>query len=148
MIVEKRKFSSFADLLTYILEDIKVTNTFKECKVPSEETPDLDFFILALAKKKGWKPEKTLDWLNSINDYYPAAALNIMFREIALYCDNKYADHIKNCEEVYIVSTVDGRIHKVCKAHIKSYKNFAAFRTLEDAKYACRLLKEQLKAIF
>ena len=42
----------------------------------------------------------------------------------------------------------DGRITKANKAHIKNYRNFAAFRSVEDARIACRFLKGSLKEMF
>jgi hypothetical protein len=43
---------------------------------------------------------------------------------------------------------LDGRIYKVNKAHIKNYRNFAAFRSIEDAKTACKILREILKSMY
>ena len=43
---------------------------------------------------------------------------------------------------------LDGRITKANKAYIKNYRNFAAFRTIEDAKIACRIVKPILKEMF
>ena len=42
----------------------------------------------------------------------------------------------------------DGRITKANKAHIKNYRNFAAFRTVEDAKTACSIVRDILKELF
>ena len=108
----------------------------------------LDYFIEELAKKKGWRPERMAGWLNGIAELSPVAALDILLREIAVYLDQKYEDHIENSDKIYIVSTLDGRIHEVCKKYIKNYRNFAAFRTIEDAKFACNLLRGQLKGMF
>ena len=43
---------------------------------------------------------------------------------------------------------LDGRITKANKAYIKNYRNFAAFRTIEDAKIACRIVKPILTEMF
>ena len=62
--------------------------------------------------------------------------------------DKKYEDHIENSPEIYVISLLDGRITKANKAHIKNYRNFAAFRTIGDAKIACNIVKELLKELF
>ena len=76
------------------------------------------------------------------------AAVNIVLREIACILDEKYPDHINKSDKIYIISTFDGRIHEVSKAYIKNYRNFAAFRTIEDAKIACNIVRDQLKDMF
>ena len=78
----------------------------------------------------------------------PAAALSIILREIATELDKKYKDHIEKSPEIYVISTLDGRITKANKAHIRNYRNFAAFRTIEDAKIACKIVKPILKEMF
>lgn len=109
---------------------------------------NIDYFIKEIAKKKGWNPERATGWLNGIAELSPIAAFNIIVREIAVYLDKKYEDHIENSEKIYVISSLDGRIHEVCKKHIKNYRNFAAFRTIEDARFACNLLREWLKGMF
>lgn len=43
---------------------------------------------------------------------------------------------------------LDGRITKANKAHIKNYRNFAAFRSVSDAKIACSIVRDVLKEMF
>lgn len=119
-------------------------------KKPQEDDKsyNLDFFVKKVAERNGWKPEKANGWLASIERVCPIAALSIVLREIAIELDKKYEDHIENCEKVFIISTLDGRIHEASKAQIKNYRNFAAFRTLEDAKLACSILREKLKSMY
>ena len=56
--------------------------------------------------------------------------------------------YIEKSPEIYIISTLDGRITKANKAHIKNYRNFAAFRTIEDDKIACTITRDILKEMF
>ena len=114
----------------------------------TEPTVDLNYFLQSLAEKKGWRPERMAGWLNGIAELSPIAAFNIVVREIAIYLDQKYEDHIENSEKIFVISSLDGRIHEVCKAHVKNYRNFAAFRTIEDARFACNILRGQLKGMF
>lgn len=109
---------------------------------------DMNFYIEKIAVRLGWKPEKVYNYLNSVDSILPAAAFSMVLREIAIELDKKYEDHIENSPEIYVISMLDGRITKANKAHIKNYRNFAAFRTIEDAKIACRIVKPILKEMF
>lgn len=109
---------------------------------------DLKYYINKIAEKKGWSLERTWGWLCSIEKISPIAVFNILAREIAVDLDKKYDDHIEKSERIYAISPLDGRVHQICKGHIKNYRNFAAFRNIEDAKYACAILRDQLKEMF
>lgn len=104
--------------------------------------------FINLSEKTGWKPDKLIGILSTIESINPWAATQIVLREIAIELDKKYKDHINKSEEIYAVSPQDGRIHKINKKTIKNYKAFPAFRNVEDAKIACNLVRENLKSIF
>lgn len=106
------------------------------------------YYIASLAEKVGWKPEKMAGYLQNLWNINPAAAFSMLLREVAIELDKKYEDHINNCEKLFIISSMDGRIHKVPRAYIKNFRNFAAFRTEQDAKIACRILRDDLKEMF
>lgn len=106
------------------------------------------YYIASLAKKAGWKPKKMAGCLQNLWNINPSVAFSMLLREVAIELDKKYEDHINNCEELFIISPMDGRIHKVPRAYIKNFRNFAAFRTEEDAKIACRILRDDLKEMF
>ena len=109
---------------------------------------DIAYYVQKIAKRLGWHPNKVANHLNAIDTIYPSAAFNIIMREIAIELDLKYKDHIQDSPKIYVVSSLDGRITEANKAHIKSYKNFAAFRSIEDAKIACRITRDILKEMF
>ena len=115
---------------------------------PTEIPMDLNYYIGKLAERLGWKVEKVYNYLNTIDSVYPAAAFSMILREVAIELDKKYEDHIEKSPEIYVVSMLDGRIAKANKAHIKNYRNFAAFRSVEDAKTACSIVREILKELF
>lgn len=119
-------------------------STVVEFEVPME----LDYYIQKIAEKLGWKVEKVYNYLNSVDTILPAAAFSIVLREVAVELDKKYEDHIEKSPEIYVISMLDGRITKANKAHIKNYRNFAAFRTVEDAKIACSIVRDILKELF
>ena len=137
------------DILPQLLEAGIVTTTkpaksVVEAKVPME----LGYYIQKIAEKLGWKMEKVYNYLNSVDSILPAAAFSMVLREVAIELDKKYKDHIEKSPEIYVVSLLDGRITKANKAHIKNYRNFAAFRTVEDAKIACSIVRDILKELF
>lgn len=111
-------------------------------------TSTTGYYITTLANKKGWPAIKMAEFLDSLWEINPAAAFSTLAKEIAVELDKNYSDHIKNCDTIYIISTFDGRIHEVPGGIIKSFKNFAAFRTKKDAIKACKILRKELKAMF
>lgn len=128
---------------------IKAVDGKPEVKENSPTVPmELEYYIGKIANRLGWKIKKVYNYLNSIDSIMPAAAFSMVLREIAIELDKKYKDHIENSPEIYVISTFDGRITKVNKAHIKNYRNFAAFRSIEDAKIACRITRDILKDMF
>lgn len=109
---------------------------------------DVEYYIEKIAKRLGWSVVKTDKFLLKVHEIYPIAAFNIILREIAVELDKKYPDHIENSPEIFVLSTLDGRIVRANKSTIKNYRNFAAFRTLEDAKTACKILRNILKWMY
>ena len=137
------------DILPQLLEAGIVTTTKPEKPVAKTEVPmELEYYIQKIAEKLGWKVEKACNYLNSVDTILPAAAFSMVLREIAIELDKKYEDHIEKSPEIYVISMLDGRITKANKAHIKNYRNFAAFRTIEDAKIACTITRDILKELF
>lgn len=145
------KANSFEEAMqimaSMVCPDCKCANKVPTVKAV-EEPVTLNYFMEEIAKTKGWKPERAAGWLNGIAELSPIAAFNIVVREVAVWLDKKYEDHIENSEKIYIISPFDGVIHEVCKKYIKNYRNFAAFRTIEDARFACNMLRGQLKGMF
>lgn len=86
--------------------------------------------------------------LNKISSFNKGAALSLVLREIAIVLDKQYKDNIRNAEELYGISFVTGKIVRINKASVRGYQGFAAFRTMEDAKTACRILKQVLRDMF
>lgn len=115
---------------------------------PAKLHMNLHYCVEKLAKKLNWKVEKMYNYLNTIDSVYPAAAFSMILREVAIELDKKYEDHIEKSPEIYVISMLDGKITKANKAHIKNYRNFAAFRSVEDAKTACSIVREILKELF
>lgn len=132
------------DTITELLK----SGIIKPVKDKSPEVPmDLIYYI-DKASDKLWGKEVALYLYNKMYLQSPAVALSLILREVAIEIDKKYKDHIQNSPEIYSISTTNGTICKVNKAHVKNYRNFAAFRTIEDAKLACKIVKPLLKRMF
>ena len=123
---------------------IKIDESAEETVVPD----CLDFYILSLAKRLNWKPDKVLGFLNKLAEIRPILPFNLLLKEIAVELDKQYAGHIKNSKEIWVVSVLNGSICMVNKDEVTTYNNFAAFRTKEDAKFALKVLAEQYNDIF
>ena len=138
------------EVLPKLIEAGIVTTTKPALPVLKDgEVPmDLEFYVQKIADRLGWKIEKVYNYLNSVDTILPVAAFSMVLREVAIELDKKYEDHIEKSPEIYVISMLDGRITKANKAHIRNYRNFAAFRTIEDAKIACRITRDILKEMF
>jgi len=110
--------------------------------------PDLNTVIDKISRITEWKTMKTANILDKLSEVNPAAVITLALKIIAVELDKKYKDHISNSPEIFVLSMLDGKIHSICKSQIKNFKNFAAFRTLEDAQFACNILKDELKEMF
>lgn len=140
---QTKKIDNFLATLAKEL-GIKIDESAEETAVPD----CLDFYILSLAKRLNWKPDKVLGFLNKLAEIRPILPFNLLLKEIAVELDKQYAGHIKNSKEIWVVSVLNGSIGRVNKDEITTYDNFAAFRTKEDAKFALKVLAEQYNDIF
>ena len=118
------------------------------CSHCKSEEMTVGYYVDKIADRMGWNPKKVVNHLNAINAIHPSAAFSVVLREIAIELDKKYDDHIQESPRIFVVSMLDGRITEANKAHIKNYRNFAAFRNIEDAKIACRITRDILKELF
>lgn len=109
---------------------------------------DLAYYVSNLAQRKGWKPEKMAAFLDILSEINLGATFQVILREVAVELDKKYEDHIEKSEEIYCVSLTNGHIFKADKKFIKNFRNFAAFRTPDDAKLACKITRGLLKDMF
>lgn len=109
---------------------------------------DLRYYVEKLAKRRGWKVEKMDNFLNNLADINLCAAFTTVLREIAIELDKKYVDHIEKSEKIFCVSSTNGHIYEMDKKFIKNFRNFAAFRTIDDAKTACKITRGILKDMF
>lgn len=112
---------------------------------------DINYYVEHLAERIGWNQENLAKYLDNLYKIYPTAVFHILLREVAIVLDQKYPDHIERSEEIWFISTATGKIHRMSEAQrerVINFKNFAAFRTLEDAKAAMHIMKVPMKELF
>lgn len=144
MKVKVLKVNNLAELFQAIIADMTGLEN-AETAASTDDVKDFEYYIAKIAERKGWKFERTYRWIGEIEQECPTAAFNIVLKEIAIDLDKKYPDHISESEHIYVISTINGRIVEVDKTKIRNYRNFSAFRTVEDAKFACKVLRQPLK---
>jgi hypothetical protein len=114
-----------------------------------EDIPmDVMFYVNLLAQNKGWTLGKTVGFLNEVSSVYPSSTFDILQMVIAKYLDEQYPDHIKNSPRIFEISASDGKVVEVYKEDIANFRNFAAFRSPEDAGIACRILRDFKRNLF
>lgn len=110
---------------------------------------DIEYYITHLALRIGWTPENLIKYLDNLSKISEIAVFSILLKEVAIILDKKYPDHIENSEEIYGISLTNGEIAKVKDLNkIKNFRNFAAFRTIDDALCAKHILKDSMKELF
>lgn len=91
--------------------------------------------------------ETMVELLSTLPDYIK---FEMLLRAAAVLIDRKYPDHINNAkvDKYFTINMTDGKVCEVPKKSIKNFKNFAAFRTLDDIKIATKLLRPLMKHIW
>lgn len=137
------KYPVTEETIPFLLEK----GIIKEIPEPSEI--DINDVVKHLASRIGWNIENLDKYLDNLYKIYPAAVFSIILREFAIIMDEKYPDHINKSKEIWSISTLNGEIVRVKNLNkIKNFKNFAAFRTLEDALKAKKIIKRALEDLF
>lgn len=113
-----------------------------------EDIPmNLEFYVSKLEKQLGQESGFLTMLQKATWRIAPASVSDLLLMFIAKYLDEQYPDHIRESKELFGVD-VDGRIVRLNPKEIKTFRTFAAFRSLDDARIACRILKPLKKKIF
>ena len=74
----------------------------------------------------------------------------VVLRAIAVLIDRKYPDHINNADvdKYFTIDMTNGRVCEVPKGKIKNFRNFAAFRSIDDIKIATKILRPFIKELW
>lgn len=111
--------------------------------VEARQEQDIKYYINKIINKY----HLYQDTYNNLLTKSPVLILSMLLSEIALEMDRKYPNHISESPHIYGFSLAAGRITEIPKNTIRGYK-FAAFRSMEDAKQACHMLKELIRMIY
>lgn len=148
----KTKISYQTPLTEENLEYFLVAGIIKEFKhkepCASKIPTDLEYYINKVANRLGWHYNKTANYIINLGKISNVAVFSILLKEIALEIDKSYEGHISEVSEIYIISTVTGKINKIKSSYVKNFKNFAAFRSAEDANLAIMILTPIYKELF
>lgn len=87
-------------------------------------------------------------FLHTLLETNTYAFISLMMKTIAVLLDQKYPDHIRNCEKGYVFNLGVGHIVEMNVCAIPYVQAVAIFRTLEDAKLACKILRPVLKETY
>ena len=105
--------------------------------------------IQHLANRIGWNKKNLEKYLSNLYKISPAAAFEIVLKEVAILLDEKYPDHINNSNEIWVINKVNGEIQKLKDmSKIKSFQHFAAFRSLDDALIAKKIMAPVLQDLY
>lgn len=137
------------ELLEELLENKVVTELNDTInQVPFKESDiSIEDCIFSITKRIGWKPENVLKYLDKLCDINITAVYQVLAKEIAILIDKKYPDHINNSSDIWTIDLPSGKIVKV-KGKIKNFRNFPAFRSVEDALKAEVILNSILDAMY
>jgi hypothetical protein len=101
-----------------------------------------------LANKLGWSKDKVASYINKLLSIYLKVGFDLILKACAVELDKHYPDHISKSPNIYAISSINGHIVEVDKNQVKNYRNFAAFRTIEDARFAREVLQPLLKDMY
>ena len=140
------------ELMAYLINlGVVVTSSDKpKYANPHGISLSVKYYVAKLAKKMNLKFEVCEAMLGNIASYSPITVLSLLAKQISLELDQHYDGHIRDAEHIFVLSTVDGTITEIPdKARVETnYRNFAAFRSLEDANLAYSILSHLYNEAF
>lgn len=116
--------------------------------VEDEPIKDELYYFNKLCSRFDWKPAKAASILDSFYALNPSIVFSMLLKEIAIDFDRKYKGHISESKEIWSVNSLNGEVFMANKNSIKNYRNFAAFRSKEEAEKACTILQVLLADMF
>lgn len=148
-------------------EGVKVNFIFRSSKLTSsqarmlvmkgilkvEEGPKVPTLDEAVALVSTWlmntphAKDIAEEFLVAMPDY---ARFSVILRALAVLIDRKYPDHINNAnvDKYFTIDMTNGRVCEVPKGKIRNFRNFAAFRTIDDIKIATKVLRPFIKELW
>lgn len=136
----KYRIISTSDLDNLLLDYLIKTNAII-CKDVKEFKPSdkPSYYVHKLADKLKIPVDQCYKTIEAIRKYSPITVFSMLLKQIALELDKKYKDHIRDVEETYVISVTTGNIIKIYTKGCR-YNNVALFRSVEDARFAVKVL--------
>lgn len=123
--------------------------SYRKPAPPSVYDVTFETVIMSVAKRLKWKVVNVFKYLDNLACIDEGAVLSVLLRETAVILDRQYPDHIGNSGKIYTIDMAKGEIVEVKDIHkIKNFRNFAAFRNIQDAVTAKKVLKDFMSAAF
>lgn len=117
----------------------------KEPKVPTidEAVALISTWLMGTPHEK----DTAREFLTAMPGY---AGFSVVLRALAVLIDRKYPDHINNADvdKYFTIDMTNGRVCEVPKGKIKNFRNFAAFRSIDDIKIATKVLRPFIKELW
>ena len=140
------------ELMAYLINLGVVVTSSDKPKYPNPHGISLSvkYYVAKLAKKMNLKFEVCESMLGYIASYSPMTVMSLLAKQISLELDQHYEGHIRDAEHIFVLSTINGTITEIpSEARADTnYRNFAAFRSLEDANLAYSILSHLYNEAF
>ena len=143
---------------TYIFRSDKLTSSQAKILVmkgmlKEEKEPKVPTIDEAVALISTWlmgtphAKDTAKEFLAAMPDY---AGFSVVLRALAVLIDRKYPDHINNAnvDKYFTIDMTNGKVCEVPKGRIKNFRNFAAFRNIDDIKIATKILRPSIKELW
>lgn len=109
----------------------------------------LDYVLDYVANRIGASRVEAVKYLYSLEKINPLAVLTVYLKRISYKLNKKYNNTpIRELPKIYIISVYDGKVKAICPKDIKNLKNFAWFRSKEDAEFARQCVINLIEKMF
>lgn len=127
---------------------IKTDEKDSEIKVPEDIKYYIEKTIDFIAKGSESKKDSIRGTLAIMVNRCPTQIYQLLLKQIAVELDKQYEGDISQSPEIYAINTFNGKVVQANKDIIKNYRNFAAFRSEKDAKFAKKVLCKFNKLLY
>jgi hypothetical protein len=108
---------------------------------PSVIPTNIPYYVEKLAKKLKISVQDCGNMLLTLEKYAPATVFSLLAKQVALELDSKYEGHIAKSKNLFSIELTEGRIVPMIISDNASLKNITLFRSVEDARFAIKVLK-------
>jgi hypothetical protein len=109
----------------------------------------LSFYIRHLANREEWNEEDLEEFLDALLSLYPSALFSVLVKEISIVMNERHSTPLEESKELFIISTLNGKITRVTDLNsVKTFANFAFFRTETEAIIAAKILEDILYIMY